>query len=87
MKKTEIRRKLRGHLYEPSDTIELEILKGTPRSKEGGVWVEVRVEDMENLTEDADFDPIKSGWKKYLDKWYEEGLITESEKVRGKSWK
>ena len=85
MKAVIIKAKLKKYHYPESDTILLEILKGKPRSPEGGEWIEAKVEDIEALTEAVDFPPAKSGWGKYLDKWHEEGLITAKEKNTGKS--
>ena len=85
MKKERIRTALAKYLHTPSDTIVLEVLEGEPRTPKGGVWIEAQVEDIENLTEAPDFDPVKSGWKKYLDKWFTEGLITTKERDTGKS--
>ena len=85
MKKETIRTKLSKYLHTPSDTIVLEVLEGEPRTPKGGVWIEAQVEDIEKLTEDPNFDPEISGWKKYLDKWFNEGLITKKEKDTGKS--
>jgi len=84
MKQERIRQALGKYLNAGSDTILLEVIKGTPRSEEGGVWVEAKVEDMEALTEDPAFDRDKSGWGKYLDKFEAEGLITAKEKDTGK---
>jgi len=85
MKQDRIKQALKKYHHEGSDTILLEVISGTPRSEEGGVWVEARVEDMETLTEDPTFDRDKSGWGKYLDKFEAEGLITKKEKDTGKA--
>ncbi len=84
MNAARIRQALGKYLHEPSDTILLEIKRGKVRSEEGGMWVEIKVEDMEALTEDAAFNPVESGWAKYLDKFEKEGLITKDEKDKGK---
>ena len=85
MKAEGIRAALKKYLHEESDTILLELLGGKPRSEEGGSWVEVSVEDFERITEDPNFDREKSGYGKYLDKWFAEGLISEKERDTGKS--
>jgi len=84
MKADTIRSKLKKYLN-GNDTIILEVIKGKPRSEEGGVWVETSVADMEKITESVDFDPVVTGWSKYLNKWATEGLITKKEKTTGKS--
>ena len=85
MKAAIIRTKLAKFLHKESDTILLEVISGKPRSLEGGSWIEVNTNDMEILTDGINFDPVISGWKKYLDKWHAEGLITTKEKDTGKS--
>ena len=85
MKAERIRAALKKHLHKESDTILLEILEGNPRSEKGGSWIEVRVEDLERITEAPDFDREASGYGKYLDKWFAEGLISEKERDTGKS--
>lgn len=85
MKKTRIRTALTKYHHPSSDTILLEVLEGKPRSTEGGLWLEANADDIEKLTEDPAFDPATSGWKKYLDKWYGEGLITTKERDEGKT--
>ena len=85
MKSKVIRTKLGKRFHPKNDTILLETIEGTPRSPQGGVWIEAQVSDIETLTEGLAFDPVKSGWKKYLDKWYTEGLITAKERDTGKS--
>ena len=85
MKAKDIRSKLAKYYHEPSDTILLEVVKGKPRSEEGGVWIEAQVEDIEKITEDVLFNRDTSGYGKYLDKWFDEGLITEVESKTGKS--
>ena len=85
MKAKDIRSKLARYYHQPSDTILLEIISGKPRSKEGGVWIEAQVTDIEATTEAINFDRDTSGYGKYLDKWYSEGLITEKERLTGKS--
>ena len=85
MKAAKIRQALAKYLHIPSDTILLEVIEGKPRSAEGGIWVEVQVNDLETLTEDINFNPETSGYKKYLDKWFAEGLIAEKEKKIGKA--
>ena len=85
MKAKDIRSKLAKYYHKPSDTILLEVIRGKPRSKEGGLWIEANLDDMERVTEAPDFDPVKSGWDKYLNKWHTEGLITLKEKNTGKS--
>jgi len=85
MKADIIRIKLGKYLHKESDTILLEVISGKARNLEGGVWIESSVEDIEKLTEDPAFDRDKSGWAKYLDKWYTEGLIAVKEKDIGKS--
>ena len=75
MRAKEIRSKLARYYHQPSDTILLEVISGKPRSREGGVWTEVTVDDMERLTEDPNFDRESSGWGKYFDKWETEGLL------------
>ena len=86
MKAEDIRSKLAKYYYKPSDTILLEVIKGKPRSKEGGVWIETQVTDIEATTEAINFDRDTSGYGKYLDKWNSEGLITEVERATGKSF-
>ena len=81
MKAERIRTKLKKYLCKESDTILLEILEGEPRSPEGGSWIEVEVETLEKITEDPNFDRDKTGLGKYLDKWFEEGLISEEERL------
>ena len=85
MKKEIIRSKLTKYHHKGSNTILLEVIRGTPRSSEGGEWVEIGVDDLETITEDVNFDPVKSGYSKYLKRWRKEGLITEREKGTGKS--
>ena len=85
MKKAEIVQKLGKHLNRSKNKIILEVLEGKPESKEGGVWIDADIEDMERLTENPAFDRKISGWAKYLDKWFAEGLITAQEKMKGKS--
>ena len=85
VKKAEIVQKLGKHLNRSKNKIILEVLEGKPESKEGGVWLDADIDDMEKLTEDVNFDRKISGWAKYLDKWSVEGLITEKERTTGKS--
>ena len=85
MKAEVIRVKLKKHRHKESDTILLETLEGKPRSKKGGSWIEVGVETLEGITEDPNFDREKTGYGKYLDKWFVEGLISEKERDTGKS--
>ena len=85
MKAAKIRQALAKYHYIPSDTILLEVIEGKPHSAEGGIWVEVQVNDLETLTEDINFNPETSGYRKYLDKWFAEGLMTERERDTGKS--
>ena len=79
MKADIIRTKLAKYYRKDSDTIILEVLEGKPYSKEGGLWIEVDVKDLERITEAADFDPIATGYEKYLRKWVDEKLITPLE--------
>lgn len=85
MKGDIIRQKLNKYLNQPRDSIMLDIFSGTPSSREGGSWCEVPVADLERITEDADFDPGETGYRKYLDRWFAEGLITGMERETGKS--
>jgi hypothetical protein len=85
MTKDVILSKLSTKLSPDKNTVILEIVRGKPYSEEGGTWIEVTVEDLESITEAADFDAGKSGYGKYLEAWYQEGLITEAEKDTGKS--
>ncbi len=41
--------------------------------------------DLEKITEKEGFDPIATGYKKYLDKWAKETLITLKESTAGKT--
>ena len=84
MKAEIIRVKLKKYHHKETDTILLEVLHGEPRSEKGGSWIEVRVEDLERITEAPDFDREASGYGKYLDKWFAEGLISEKERDTGK---
>ena len=84
MKANVIRSKLAKYLHKGSDTILLEVLEGVPRSLTGGLWIETPVSDLENLTESADFNLEASGYRKYLDKWFKEGLISAGERDTGK---
>ena len=86
MKAKDIRSKLAKYYHKPSDTILLEVIRGKPRSKEGGVWIEAQVTDIEATTEAINFDRVTSDYGKYLDKWYAEGLITDRERVTGKNF-
>ena len=86
MKAKDIRSKLAKYYHKPSDTILLEVIRGKPRSKEGGVWIEAQVTDIEATTEAINFSKDTSGYDKYLDKWYAEGLITDRERVTGKNF-
>jgi hypothetical protein len=85
MKADDIRRKLSGYYHKESDTILLEVLSGKPRSPEGGSWLEIPVDDLEKITESPDFSPEKTGYAKYLQRWFAEGLITGRERDTGKS--
>ena len=85
MKKEIIRKKFTKYIPKDSNVIVLEVLQGKLRSPEGGLWIEADLDDMERVTEAPDFDPVKSGWDKYLNKWHTEGLITLKEKNTGKS--
>ena len=85
MKADIIRSKLSKYHHAPSDTILLEVIEGIPRSPSGGMWIEAKVEDIEKVTEDTLFNRDTSGYGKYLDKWFGEGLITEVELRTGKS--
>ena len=80
-----IRTKLKKYYHKESDIILLEVVEGSPRSEKGGSWVEVQVEDLEQITEDPNFDREVTGYGKYLDGWYAEGLITAGERDTGKS--
>ena len=94
MKADIIRKKLAKYLHKESDTILLEIIEGKPRSEEGGVWIDIEVTGLETVTEELPypdgtprppFDPETSGYRRYLDRWLAEGLITEKERRTGKS--
>jgi hypothetical protein len=85
MKVDVIRVKLAKYYHKETDTILLEVLQGKPHSPEGGTWIEASVSDIERITEAPDFDRDKSGYGKFLDKWFVEGLITAKEKNTGKS--
>jgi len=85
MKADIIRGKLAKYHHKESDTILLEVIEGKPRSSDGGTWIEARIEDMERVTEDINFNPEASGYKKYLEQWQAEGLITLRERDTGKS--
>ncbi len=84
MKKEIIRSKLTKYHHKGSNTILLEVLRGTPRSSEGGEWIEIGVDDLEAITEDVNFNPVSTGYSKYLEKWYTEGLITAKERNAGR---
>jgi hypothetical protein len=85
MKADRIRRALKRYHHEASDTILLEVLSGKPRSPEGGSWLEIPIGDLEKITESPDFSPEKTGYAKYLQRWFAEGLITATERDTGKS--
>ena len=85
MKKAEIVQKLGKYLNKSKNKIILEVLEGKPESEKGGVWIDADINDMERLTEDPNFDKESSGWDKYFDKWFAEGLITARERATGKS--
>jgi hypothetical protein len=85
MRADEIRVKLAKYYHKESDSIILEALQGKPRSTEGGIWIEAKVSDIEAITESPDFNPETTGYKKYLEKWHNEGLITRKEMMTGKS--
>lgn len=82
MKANRIRKALSKYII--GDTIILEVLGGEVNSKKGGVWLEISVPDFERITERENFDPEKTGYKKYFEKWFAEGLITEKERETGK---
>ena len=84
MKAEVIRKKLAKYYFKETDSILLEILEGEPRSPEGGSWIEVEVEELARITEDPNFDREETGYGKYLDKWFAEGLIGERERDTGK---
>ena len=86
MKKDVIVTKLSSKLSPDKERVILEILKGKPYSEQGGTWVEVEVDILESVTEALDFDPRESGFAKYLDMWYHEGLITEQERDTGSTY-
>ena len=85
MKAEVIRVKLKKYHHKESDTILLETLEGKSRSKKGGSWIEVGVEELAGITEDPNFDREATGYGKYLDRWHKEGLISEKERDTGKS--
>ena len=85
MKKAEIVYKLGKYLNKSKNKIVLEVLEGKPETEEGGVWIDADIDDMERLTEDVNFNMETSGWGKYFDKWFAEGLITAQERATGKS--
>ena len=85
MKAERIRTALKKYLHKESNTILLEVLRGKPQTPEGGSWIEVEVETLERITEDPNFDREKTGYSKYLDRWFAEGLISERERDTGKS--
>jgi hypothetical protein len=85
MKAEVIRQKLKKYYRERGDAIILEIIEGTP--EKGGVWVEVEVSKLEEITENIKKLPadqkakawLDSGYDKYVKKWISEGLITEAD--------
>jgi len=86
--KKDIRHKLKKYWYQSTDTILLEVLQGQPRSKTGGVWIEVPVSELEAITEEIKKQPTKTerimkaqqlGYAKYFTKWIKEGLLREEE--------
>lgn len=85
MKAEVLRAKLKKYLNPEEDAIILEVIQGTPKSAEGGIWIDVDINDLERLTEKPNFDKKKTGWSKYFDKWADEGLITQKEKETGRS--
>ena len=76
-----IRKKLKKYL-QVNDSILLEILYDSP--EEGSSWIEIQVKELAKLLLDPNFDREKTGLDKYLNKWYEEGLISAEEKNTGK---
>jgi len=79
MKADDVRTKLKKYLNTDSDTIILEVLKGKPRSSEGGVWVEADVATVAEMSIKTAAEREASGWQRHFDKWKKESLITDTD--------
>jgi len=85
MKSEIIRQKLKKYYRERGDAIVLEVIEGEP--EKGGVWIEVEVSKLEEITEKIkNLSPAEkakawaeTGYDKYVKKWIAEGLITEAD--------
>lgn len=83
MKPEAIMAKMRTHQCSQCKEIHLDIRRGEPHSKKGGIWTSVKPEELEyqlNEIKEGRGTEESRGWKRHLDRWESEGKINKSDR-------